>query len=271
MKKSYIVRLERWARWMLPRQEAEDVIADYRDIVGSPPRPQEELAQDLGRPRDVVRQLTTRRAYRTWLAAFAVMAVCILALGISPTGPGYPIWLVFFNSWNHSPSGPILAVPGLVTALVWFRRQGEKKGRLPRAIPILLAVLLAYIGAVLLFCWVCSQDYNYFAAIWGMMEPLIGPRNLIPKFFYLSRLAMVYTCPLLALAGMLGLVKARTDDRRWAAVYILALAAILSALLVIHLSTSLDVSAAEEGARTMLIRASIVAAIGLAGTGVALC
>ena len=93
MKKSYIVRLERWARWMLPRQEAEDVIADYRDIVGSPPRPQEELVQDLGRPRDVVRQLTTRRAYRTWLAVFAVMSVCILVPGISPTLIGYPIWL----------------------------------------------------------------------------------------------------------------------------------------------------------------------------------
>ena len=30
MKKDYMAGLEGWARWMLPRREAEEVIADYR-------------------------------------------------------------------------------------------------------------------------------------------------------------------------------------------------------------------------------------------------
>ena len=38
MKKDYMTRLERAARWRLSREEAEDVIADYRDIVGMTPR-----------------------------------------------------------------------------------------------------------------------------------------------------------------------------------------------------------------------------------------
>ena len=46
MKKDYMTRLERAARWRLPPQEAEDVIADYREMVGDPPRPEEELLRD---------------------------------------------------------------------------------------------------------------------------------------------------------------------------------------------------------------------------------
>ena len=34
MKSNYMTRLERWARWMLPRQEAEDVLAvDRKSVV----------------------------------------------------------------------------------------------------------------------------------------------------------------------------------------------------------------------------------------------
>ena len=69
MKKDYMTRLERWARWMLPRQEAEDVLADYRDIVADP-----ELAQDLGKPRAVIWALADRKSYYTWLGVFAALA-----------------------------------------------------------------------------------------------------------------------------------------------------------------------------------------------------
>ena len=41
LKKDYMAGLEGWARWMLPRREADDVLGDYRDIVGDPPRSEE--------------------------------------------------------------------------------------------------------------------------------------------------------------------------------------------------------------------------------------
>ena len=47
MKKDYMTRLERAVRWRLPPQEAEDVIADYREIVGNPPRSEEELLKSM--------------------------------------------------------------------------------------------------------------------------------------------------------------------------------------------------------------------------------
>ena len=271
MKKSYIVRLERWARWMLPRQEADDVIADYRDIVGSPPRPQEELVQDLGRPRDVVRQLTTRRAYRTWLAVFAVMSVCILVPGISPTLIGYPIWLHLFDNGPGYPYGALFTIPGAVLALVWFRRQGRKEQRLPRAVPVLLAVFLACIGGVLLFCWACSRDFEGFLDAWGRMKVWLGPNEDAPRSFHLSRLAMCYGSPIIAVLGTYSLVKARTGDRRWAAVYVLGVTAMVTALMVLCFSGRIAYDGVEEAFRQMLTRCSIISAAGIVGTGVALC
>ena len=275
MKKDYMTRLERWARWMLPRQEAEDVLADYRDIVGTPPRPDDELLRELGRPRSVIRPLAQTKQYRAWLAVFAVMAVCILLLGISPTMLGYPFWRLFFDGWSEHPIGPVIAVLGAVTALVWFRWQGHKEGRLPKAIPILLVVFLVCIGAVLLFCWVCSRDFEAFLEAWGRMKLWIGPNEDASRSFYLSRMAMCYGSPILACLGTYGLVKARMGDRRWAAVYVLATTAMLTALLVLSWTGRMDVTASvttpEEEFRQMLLRCSGVAAVGLVGTGVALC
>ena len=67
MKKDYMARLEWAARWRLPPQEANDVIADYRDIVGDPPRPEDELLRDLGSPRAAIRPLTPQKQYRVHL------------------------------------------------------------------------------------------------------------------------------------------------------------------------------------------------------------
>ena len=271
MKKDYMTRLEGWARWMLPRQEAEDVIADYRDIVSDP-----ELLRDLGKPHSVVKPLAQSRQYRAWLVVFAVMAVCILAPGISPTVIGAPLWIYLFDGWVNHPYGAYLAVSGIVLTLVWFHWQGHKAKRLPKAIPILLAVFLVCIGAVLLFCWVCAQDFDAFTKMWGTMKTWIGPyRDVeVSSSFYLLQIAMCYGSFILALLGTYGLVKARMEDRRWAAVYVLAATAMLTALLVVDWTGRMDVSTfttPEEAFRQMLLQCSGIAAVGLVGTGVALC
>ena len=273
MKKAYMTRLERAARWRLPPKEADDVIADYREMVDDPTRSEPEMLRDLGRPRDAIRPLTRKRPYYTWLAVFLVMSTCILTQGISPVGPGYPIWRLYFNGYLEQIVGYTVAALGAVTALVWFRWQGRKQARLPRAIPILLAVLLAWCGGVMLFCWVCSRDFDSFLLIWGTMPSLVGPNEQVSVSFYVPLDAMVYGSLVLSLIGVAGLVKARTVDRRWAAVYILALAAIFAALSVVALSTSLDPTffTPEELYRRQLLESAGIIAAGLIGTGVALC
>ena len=275
VKKDYMTRLERAARWRLPPQEAEEVISDYRDLFDTPPRRSEsELYRDVGDPEKVVKLLVSPpRAYRVWLAAFLVMAACILTLGISPTALGFPLWLLYFHIWAEHPIGPVIAVLGAVTALVWFRRQGRKEARLSKAVPVLLAVCLAFLGMVLWFCWACARDFEGFLAMWGTVKPWIGPNTSQAASYYLLRVAMADGSALIALVGVFALVRARTGDRRWAAVYVLALAAILAALLVLYWTGRMDWTEVppEEAFRQMLLRCAGIAAVGLAGAGVALC
>ena len=67
MRRDYLSRLSRAARWYLPPAEAAEVLEDYREIVAG--RSEEELRRDLGTPRAAMRQLAQPKAYRRWLAA----------------------------------------------------------------------------------------------------------------------------------------------------------------------------------------------------------
>ena len=284
MKKDYMTRLERAARWRLPRREADDVIADYRDIVADP-----EMARDLGSPRSVIRPLAGRKAYYTWLAVFAVMAACILIPGASPHAPFYWLWDACFAGpygggwgWFHTFShwGPILAGIGFAVSLVWFRRTGRKEGRLPRAVIILAAVLLVWTGALLLVEWAAFRDPQSFINLLGKV-PLtyfgfpIGPNGgtPVPLSTELLTDASQYGGTAVAFLGVYALVKARTGDRRWAAVYCLAMAVMLVSMESLAVITSMDPNAfsTDNWWHAQMGYHLVILAVGAAGTGVALC
>lgn len=270
MRNDYMTQLSTWARWMLTKQEAEDVIADYHDIIGTPPRPKEELLRDLGKPRDVIKALSQPKQYRVWLATFLVMSACILTLGISPTGIAPTIWRLYFGGWTgFSFGGHTVAVLGTVVALVWFRRQGRKETHLPRAIPILLVVLLAWCGIGPLFCWTALQDFDRFLNMLETMNPIIGPGISV---YALWRGTMAYGSMIISLVGTIGIIKARTKERRWVAVYIMALAAMLTSLMYVRETGRMDyIASPEEQFRRLMILDIWITSIGLAGMGVALC
>lgn len=282
MKKDYMTRLEGWARWMLPPQEAEDVIADYRDIVSDP-----ELLQGLGKPHSVVKPLVQTRQYRIWLAVFAVMAACILIPGASPHAPFYWIWDACFagpyggaSGWFHvfSHWGPILAVVGLVVSLVWFRRTGRKEGRLPKAVIILMAALLVWTGALLLVEWAAFRDPQGFADLLGEVPwtyfgfPIMGGRMVSLSAEILCDV-LQYGGTAIAFLGVYALVKARTEDRRWAAVYCLTMAVMLVSMESLAVFTAMDVSflSTDNWWHAQMGYYFAILAVGAAGTGVALC
>lgn len=267
VKKDYMTRLEGWARWMLPPQEAEDVVADYRDIVAD-----EQMRRELGRPRDAIRPLVQKRPYYTWLAVFAVMALCVLLLGHS--GAGVLSWEIYRLCVSPNHLGPAFALLGAGLALFWFRRQAEKtKAPLPKGLILALTLLLVWIGLVFLFHWALLRDMDGFIAMWGETEYLIGPPGrTVPRSVYLSQCAICYLPFITCFLALYWLVKARVGDRRWAAAYILALAAMLVSLETLALLTSMEVSQPYEvGLRANLLKCAVITAAGAAGAGVALC
>ena len=86
------------------------MIADYRDIVGSPPRSEEELHREVGDPEQVVRLLVQPpKAYYAWLAVFAALAACLLAAALAPL-PASPFYMLLkWYEWGgsyHLAAGP---------------------------------------------------------------------------------------------------------------------------------------------------------------------
>ena len=71
-------------------------------------------------------------------------------------------------------------------------------------------------------------------------------------------------------AGLLGVVKARLDDRRWSALYILGLTAVAVCVLILAFLGSLD-SASGGAWASYALPWGLLGAAGLVGTGVALC
>lgn len=271
MKKDYMTRLEGWARWMLPPSEAEDVIADYRDIVAD-----SELCRDLGKPREVIAPLAEKKAYCIWLAVFALLAACALLPGLSPLPGMAELWIFLCNNRIFDVHlGDILPLAGMAAALVWFRWKGQKLKRLPRAVPILLAVAAVWSAGVLAVDWLWLNDPMGFAEMWGEMEPLIaiGPMGYsVYRSVYLLNLALEWGGFAMALLAVFALVRARTGDRRWIAVYMLALTAVLlswQTLSFMH-NMSLDGIGPDWWMADFQLWVAW-AAVGAVGTGAALC
>lgn len=255
MKKTYLNRLAFWARWKLPPQEAESVIADYREMVGTPPRPEEELLRDLGAPQRAVQLLTEPKAYRKWLAVFFLLSLCAVLLCSEFTMYG-----IFFL-YDAEPVSPVLAAAGAVGALLWFRRNGQRMRQMPRGLCAALTALTLWCAGVIAFSWLWMHDVEGFVRATKSLAESVGP--LMANIYRLSAAAA-------ALAGIRSLVKARTQDRRWAAVYILALAAALLSMepriLFFTLSDPASVAVAAFWRRHIA-----VFLVSLVGAGAALC
>lgn len=279
-KKSWLDRFSRAARWRLGAKEGAEVVADYREIVGDPPRSEEELLRDLGKPRDAVKPLVDRKTYRVWLAVFAALALCLVLPGLSPTPAGYYLWHWLFvnRPFGVIQLGAVLLVLGAAGAIVWFRWKGSKSERLPRAVPVLLAVLLVWLALVLGASWAWLHDPLGFAEMWGQAPARVLWRELgwsVYRSVSLLGGALEWGGGLgMTVIGVIALVKARTEDRRWTAVYVLAVTVMLVSLKQLAVLT--DMSRPMPGSEWAVLsgyftRWVTMAAVGLVGTGVALC
>lgn len=76
----YLKKFSRAVRWRLPPQESEEAIADYRELIFQPERDESKLVEELGDPVQATHLLTDVKAYRRWLAVFAVLAFGLFLL-----------------------------------------------------------------------------------------------------------------------------------------------------------------------------------------------
>ena len=267
MRRDYLSRLSRAARWYLPPAEAAEVLEDYREIVAG--RSEEELRRDLGAPRAVARQLAQPKAYRRWVAVFAVLSVCIVLPAITPLWQelSFNVFKLYRLYWFWDigervfPFTGLFYITGTALSLAWFRRGSGKRQSVPKGIWPLLAVLLAGMAWVWFLGWVILMER------WDILNAL-APTEHRAVFI---RLTVGADSLAMGMLGLAGLVKSRIRGRHWGAVYVLGLAGVILSLSVWGLfNLRVDLSAA--GWQTPVwIRYLFITLVGLVGTGVALC
>lgn len=271
-KEQYLKKFSRAVRWRLPPQESEEAIADYRELVLEEERDESKLVEELGEPVQAAHLLTDVRTYRRWLAVFAVLAFELFLLA-KWAWTGMPfVWFTWdYSAFGESWRSIVVLAAGLVLSLYWFRRHGQKSGPMPKWLLPALAAVLAFALVMMGLTW--HQFGPKFLALFSEMnyETLMGTSLAWQITLYRELLIDGGTvCPFIALAG---LILAKCYDRRWLALYTLALTAAALCLLVeLHL-LSMDVSILDlyEIRPFLFARLLPIGAAGLIGTGVALC
>ena len=256
-KERYLRRFARSVRWQLPPEEAGEVLSDYRELVeGSE---EGRLVEKLGKPYQAARLLRTNRTYFRWLAVFGVLAACTLLPVLYLLG--------MEGLWRLArPAGlfTLFFVGAVLLSHFWFRTAGVKGERRPKALfTALLAVLLVAAAAAAFMFWLAW----YILAVYHGITLQI-PVPLGPAAIFTLRVLGVFS----VLAGVIGLVKSRTEDRRWLALYIVSFTALFLCVSVYAVLTSMDVSAsAVDWVGPWCGRNVLLGIAGLVGAGLALC
>ena len=84
-REQYLKKFSRAVRWRLPPTEAEEAIADYRELIFQPERDEKMLVEELGEPIHAANLLTDGTAYRRWLK---VLPCCPSGFSCWQNGPG---------------------------------------------------------------------------------------------------------------------------------------------------------------------------------------
>ena len=141
-------------------------------------------------------------------------------------------------------------------------------------------MLAVWCGALLLTNWLALRDPVAFSAMWGEI-PLtyfgipIGPNggSMVSRSIEYLKAFQQYGGTIAAFLGVFALVKARTEDRRWTAVYALSMAVMLISMESLALWAAMDPSFGFSAGwyYAHLGYYAAIFAVGLAGAGVALC
>lgn len=264
-REQYLKKFSRAVRWRLPPQESEEAISDYRELIFQPERDGTRLAEELGDPVQAAHLLTDVKTYRRWLKMFAVLAFGLFLLAK---------WSLMAHSslsrflyWDERWYPVLVMAVGLPLSLYWFRRYGQKNGKLSKWLALALAAVLVFgIGSMAWTWYVISPEF-----LGSYMEKY---SNTISWHIILLRELLIEGGMACALIAFAGLVLAKCYDRRWLALYALAVTVAAVTGFILFNMRAFDISAVggpDVFQSYVFVRLLPIEAAGLIGTGVALC
>lgn len=252
--KQYVKQLSFWAHWRFPNAEADEIVEDYQDILTGYSS-KAEATEHLGSPRKALMQLEEPKSYRWW---------CLVFFGLVFSGL-FLLHAMKYPFENSALGAKLLFPVILIASLLWFRRFEAKPAK--RAMPRrLLPVLSVELVALLFVLWFYHYALSFAFSIDWLAN--VEPWAIGPMIYHILRVV----CLVCALAGGYALLQARMQDRRWIAVYLLALTVIMVCMLFTAILNSLDLG--NLGVYPLMeffYPALAIAAVGGISVGVALC
>ncbi len=173
----YFEKLSLAARWFLPREEAESVIDDYRDIL-SEVGGQEEARERFGRPWGPVMELADSKKVRRWHMFLTIMIFCALTplLTIIWEKIGGP-YIYFLE-----PAGDII----LCGIVYMFGLEAILGGSNSKILTWVSVTILSVAGIVALF----MHPIELLDALFSPIERMIFGRNF-PNYFKAEHLIFI--------------------------------------------------------------------------------
>lgn len=170
---TYLKTLSYALRWRLPKPEADEVLADYEEMFSQcPADSDDQFIGELGGPFQAARLLTEPKAYRRWLAAFGLMAFCLLL----------PQCLLLRARFDQYPAGWMFLLLAAGTAAALFGLFGLVKARISdrrwRALYVMGLMVLS--ECVLVIAVLVSMDLG--GASSGWWGSCAGSMGLIGLF-----------------------------------------------------------------------------------------
>lgn len=260
-KEQYLARFAFAARWYLGEKDGADAVADYEELTAC--GEEGALCARFGTPRRAARLLADRKNYGAWLAVGLVLLLCAVMTLAELCMAGR--WgSVRFGAWtvDGNVRASLYLGVGMLVSLFWFRKRNGGQARVPARLKgALAALVLAGAALGLYIAALCA--YTVESAENGTFTP-----QLEAQVFGMNAVIRCAGVLLLA-AALAALVLARCRDRRWRAVYVLALTglAMLAAVMLFFCELS-DPQAFLPALRDCLVPLALV---GLVGTGVSLC
>lgn len=216
----YLKNLSRNLYWRCSKNDADDILADYEEMLFQFPDEQyNTIVEKFGTPMQVAKMMSQPKTYYVWLGVFMLMAFSLFIPEILLLQGG-------FNKVRISLLYLIFVI-GSVTSLIWFRpnRGIKAEGSHPR---MLLAMLLILLVVTVISC---AFLMGLFTQMWTSI-----PFN---QYGLTARLSLLLTGTVATIMGGYGLIQARLADYRWRTLYVIGLTVLIACISLLTRLTSI--------------------------------
>lgn len=197
----YLDKLSRIAHWQLSREEATDIINDYREMLEEKLSSKEKISYE--NPYQVIKCFRNNKQYFSWLLVFIVMITCLLSIGFSLFVKEYYGVLVVG-----------LYILGQALSTFYFPMVDKTKVSQPYPKKFLFLFGLE-VFLLLIILGISLEIYDTFHINLSLFENIVRADNIGKIITFMIQ---IFTTILSAIS-IFSLYEAKITDRRWRALY----------------------------------------------------